>query len=233
MEIRCSRRSFVMAALAVVVAGCGDPSASVSPLAPEDAPARGPIANSHAAGALLTCEVTIESGFGLPIGVDAPGRPAIECSPLPDRSRGRGGPDHTAFASDTILERFDDIGFTYDTPTWSLVLGSGTMSVNIKVVNHIAKPLGTSDGVHAAANGTRVFVMSGPTVLVNGGLGVLPTVTVNNSTGTGTFTSTGQKYFQYSGIIKPDSASAAVSWSFLIVNTSKFNFQVGVDAITP
>ena len=109
----------------------------------------------------------------------------------------------------------------------------GTVNVPIKVVNHIAKPLGTSDGVHAAANGTRVFIISGPTVLADAGLGILPTIAVNNATGTGTFTSPGQKYFQYAGIIKPDSASVSVTWTFGVLDVGKFNFQVGVDAITP
>jgi len=136
-------------------------------------------------------------------------------------------------ASDTILQGFNQIGFTYNTPTWSVVAGTGTMSVMISVVNHIPKPLGTSDGVNPSPNGTRVFIVSGPTVLACSGLCILSAVTVTNSTGTGTFTSAQQMYFQYPGIIKPDSASAPVMWSFGIVEATKFNFQVGVDAIVP
>jgi hypothetical protein len=228
MAIYCRCRSLVVAGVAVAVAACGDPSASVSPRALAHVPA--PI--SHAVSGLLNCEVTIESGFTRPIGADAPTAPTIECSPSRDSGSGGAGSDRRVFASDTILERFADIGFTYGTPTWSVVLGSGTMSVDISVVNHIATPLGTSDGVNPAANGTRVFIISGPTVL-GGGLGGLATVTVTNSTGTGTFTTTGQMYFEYPGIIKPDSASTPVTWSFFIVEANKFNFQVGVDAITP
>jgi hypothetical protein len=229
MAIRCHCRSLVMAGVAVAAAGCADPSAPVRPRPP----VRGATAISHATSGLLNCDVTIESGLTRPIGGYAPTAPTIECSPPPARSRGGEDPDRIVFASDTILERFDDIGFAYGTPTWSLIVGAGTVTVPIMIVNHIAKPLGTTDGAHPAANGTRVFIVSGPTVLVGSGLGVLPTVTVNNSTGTGTFTSTGQKYFQYSGIIKPDSASTAMSWTFAVLDVSKFNFQVGVDAITP
>jgi hypothetical protein len=225
MVIRCRGRSLVMAAVAIVVAGC-DPSASVSPRSPASAPA----ATSQVVGGLIDCEVTIESGLYRPIGAHVPRAPTIECAPSPGSSRGRSS-DRKAFASDTILEGFGEIGFVYGTPTWSLLAGVGTMTVPIMIVNHITKPLGTSDGVNPASNGTRVFIMSGPTVLVSTGL--LPSVTVSNSTGTGTFTSTGQEYFEYSGIIEPDSTSTAVSWSFTILDTSKFNFQVGVDAITP
>jgi hypothetical protein len=221
-------RWYVMAGAAAAVAACGDPSASVSP---HTVPTGPPI--SHAATGLLDCEVTIESGLLRAIGASAPKAPTIECSPSPDSSSGGEGFDHRLFASDTILERFADIGFVYGTPTWSVIAGTGAMTVSISVVNHIAKPLGTSDGVTPAPNGTRVFIMSGPTVITCSGLCVLPTVTVTNSTGTGTFTTTGQMYFEYSGIIQPDSASAAVTWDFTIVDASKFNFQVGVDAITP
>jgi hypothetical protein len=216
-----------MAGVAVVVVGCGDPSVSVSPGGPASAPA----ATSQAVGGLIDCEVTIESGLYRPIGAHVPGAPTIECAPSPGSSRGR-SPYRKAFASDTILEGFSEIGFVYGTPTWSLLAGVGTMTVPITIVNQIAEPLGTSDGVNPASNGTRVFIVSGPTVLASTGLG-LATVTVNNSTGTGTFTSTGQMYFEYSGIIEPDSESTAVSWTFLIVDATKFNFQVGVDAIIP
>jgi hypothetical protein len=228
MAMRCRGRSLVMAGMAVVVVGCSDPSVSVSPRAPASAPA----ATSHALSGLIDCEVTIESGLFRPIGAYVPRAPTIDCAPSPGSSSGQ-SPDRKAFASDTILESFADIGFVYGTPTWSLVAGAGTMSVPIMIVNHIAKPLGTSDGVNPASNGTRVFIVSGPTVLVSTGLGVLPTVTVSNSTGTGTFTAAGQSYFEYSGIIEPGSTSTAVTWTFIILDASKFNFQVGVDAITP
>lgn len=218
-----------MAGAAVAVAACGDPSAPVNPGLPAHAPA----AVSHAVSGMMDCEVTIESGFAHTIGAEAPKAPTIECSPSPDRNSVAEGPGRSVFACDTILERFADIGFTYQTPTWSVIAGVGTMTVKISVVNHIAKPLGTSDGVNPASNGTRVFIMSGPTVLICSGLCLVPTVTVTNSTGTGTFTTTGQMYFEYPGIIKPDSASTAVQWNFGIVDASKFNFQVGVDAITP
>jgi hypothetical protein len=214
-----------MAGVAVAVAACGDPSASVGPHALPQLPA----ATHHVVSRLVDCEVTVESDFARPIGADAWMAPTFECSPSPDTSIGGKGADRIVFASDTILERFADIGFTYDTPTWSVVLGTGTMNVDISIVNHIATPIGTSDGVNPAANGTRVFIISGPTVL-GGGLG---TITISNATGTGTFTTTNQMYFQYSGIIQPGAASASVKWSFLIVTATKFNFQVGVDAITP
>jgi hypothetical protein len=219
--------------VAVMAAACDDVTAPAGARPATHAPA----VTGQAERALLDCEVTIGSALVRPIGLASSTRaglaPAIECSPATGGRTGRHGADRPVTASDTILQRFADIGFTYGTPTWSLLAGSGTMTVPIMVINHISKPLGTSDGVHAATNGTRVFIMSGPTVLASGGLGLLPTVTVNNNTGTSTFTSAGQKYFQYAGIIQPDSASTAVNWTFGIVDVSKFNFEVGVDAITP
>jgi hypothetical protein len=229
MRIDCRCRSLVVAATAIVVAACGDPSAVASPRVAS------PVQNSgsHAVGGLVDCEVTIENGFVRAIGAGAPSRPVIECSPSPAGSGGPEGQDRGVFASDTILEGFNEIGFTYGTPTWTVVAGVGTMSVPITIVNHIPKPLGTSDGVTPAANGTRVFIMSGPTVLTCGGLCIGATVTVTNSTGTGTFTTANQMYFEYSGIIQPDSASAPVTWTFAILEANKFNFQVGVDAVVP
>jgi hypothetical protein len=153
------------------------------------------------------------------------------CRPARDEAARSPGTDRVDNAADTILERFEDVGFTYGTPTWSLVLGAGTVTVPIALTNHISQPLGTADGVTAATNGTRVFVISGPTVITTAGL--LPSVTVTNSTGTGTFTTTNQKYFEYSGIIEPGATSGAVSWDFFITDASKFNFVVGVDAIVP
>ncbi len=216
-----------MAAAAVAVTACSDPSAPAQPALSPHAPA----VIAHAVTGMMVCEVTIESGFAPATGAEAATVPTIECSPSPDRSSA--GEGAGVFASDTILQRFADIGFTYQTPAWSVVAGVGSMTVKISVINHIAKPLGTSDGVHPAPNGTRVFIMSGPTVLTCSGLCLVPSVTVNNSSGTGTFTAAGQMYFEYPGIIKPDSASTAVQWSFAIIDASKFNFQVGVDAITP
>ena len=144
-------RSLVMAGVAVAVTACSDPSAPVTPGLSPHAPA----VVAHAVTGMMVCEVTVESGFAPAIGAEAATMPTIECSPSADRSsagEGAGG----VFASDTILQRFADIGFTYQTPAWSVVAGVGGMTVNISVINHIAKPLGTSNGVHPAPSGTRV-----------------------------------------------------------------------------
>jgi hypothetical protein len=75
----------------------------------------------------------------------------------------------------------------------------------------------------------RANCQSGPSTL--SGVGV---VTIANATGTGTFTTTGQQYFKYSGIIAPGASSATIGWQFtsaLAVNS--FTFGIGVDAVVP
>ena len=123
-----------------------------------------------------------------------------------------------------ISIQFDSVQITENVLTLVRTLTAWT-SIN----NMLPESIGTSDGVHPAANGTRVFFTTGPSTL--SGVGV---VTIGNASGTGTFTSPGQQYFEYNGIIAPGAFSGTIGWQFnsaLAVNS--FTFGIGVDAIVP
>jgi hypothetical protein len=221
MGAGCARGVAVVMAVASVAVACSD----ATPVAP-----RAVASPPHVVSGVLDCEVTIDprtlTGDS---GQDRP--PSIHCGPLSSQDTMTARAAVRPAASDTILQSFNQIGFAYGTPTWSTIVG--TVTVPISIVNHTTLQFGTLDGVHAAPNGTRVFVISGPTVLASGGLGITPAIGLSNPTGMGTFTSANQPYFQYSGIIMPGATSTSVSWVFTFLDVGKFNFQVGVDAIVP
>jgi hypothetical protein len=107
--------------------------------------------------------------------------------------------------------------------------GSSTFTTNVTVQNETVQPMATADGTTVDPDGVRVFFISGPTV--TGGTG---TVTVGNATGTGTFTAPGQPYFEYDGILKPDSTSTSKTWIFNVPGTvSTFSFVVMVHTKLP
>jgi hypothetical protein len=104
-----------------------------------------------------------------------------------------------------------------------------TLTAWTSVTNILAMPMGTSDGVTPAANGTRVFFISGPSTL--SGVGV---ITIENATGTGTFTAADQQYFEYNGIVAAGTSSGTIGWEFNSeLDVNSFTFGIGVDAIVP
>jgi hypothetical protein len=103
-------------------------------------------------------------------------------------------------------------------------------SFNVTIQNLMAQPLGTANGAAAAGQGTRIFVIAGPSVMA-GGSG---TVTIPSDSGTATFTAPNQPYWQYNGILKPDSTSAPSNWKFqLPVGAPGIEFEVEVSAPIP
>ncbi|MFI5250293.1 MAG: hypothetical protein ACHQTF_09985 [Gemmatimonadales bacterium] len=224
--------SLLLAAV-TVSAACADPSTGPGPHT-----LRGP---SGGVAAQLTCEVQMTprsaTATAASPGVSAGSSGSIVCRPNGRTAVGVAGGaatggNHTVSAADSILEnqgaditiRFDSVQITTNFLTLVRTLTAWT-----SVTNMLAMPIGTSDGVTPAANGTRVFFSSGPSTLSGVGL-----VTVGNATGTGTFTTTGQQYFKYSGIIPPGASSGTIGWQFnsaLAVNS--FTFGIGVDAVVP
>lgn len=99
-------------------------------------------------------------------------------------------------------------------------------SARVRVRNFLTQQLGTVDGINADPDGVRVFFVNDPQTL--GGTGV---VTVANAHGSDQFTTAGQPYFQYDGILDPGQRSAAVGWEWDVPGTvESFSFQVGVSA---
>lgn len=214
-------------------AACADPPAGPAPHS-----LRGSYGGpSGTAAAQLTCDVQITPtpATAAAPGVSAGSSGSIVCRPDGGAAAAMAGPagsKHTISARDSILEsqgtnisiQFDSVQITTNFLTLVRTLTAWT-----SVTNMLPEPIGTSNGVTPAANGTRVFFTTGPSTL--SGVGV---VTVGNATGTGTFTATGQQYFKYSGIIAPGASSGTIGWQFnsaLAVNS--FTFGIGVDAVVP
>ena len=105
--------------------------------------------------------------------------------------------------------------------------GSQVFQASVRVINHLALPIGTPDGT--TTSGIKVFFHSGPTV--TSGTGV---VTVANADGTGTFTATNQPYFEYNQILWTGSDSDYKTWQWSVPPTvSTFEFSVYVNAEIP
>ena len=104
--------------------------------------------------------------------------------------------------------------------------GAAVLRSDVTVENLTGQALGTTDGATPAAEGVRVFFHAGPDV--TGGTG---TVSVANPDGVGTFTGTGQPFFQYGGILAPGDTTPAKEWRFDVPATvSTFSFTVYVAA---
>jgi len=100
-----------------------------------------------------------------------------------------------------------------------------TFAFDVTVENLIPQPLGTTNGTTADPAGVRVFFASGPVAAPSGA------VTVANPDGTGTFTASGQPYFQYAGPLRADSVTAARRWKLRFTpGVTSFTFQLLVSA---
>jgi hypothetical protein len=101
-------------------------------------------------------------------------------------------------------------------------------SFNTTVQNLMTQPIGTQNGTTVAGGGVDVFFTNGPFVAC--GTGTVSPI----GTSTGTFTASGQQFYQYNQIIKSDSVSASKLWQFqLSPNVCGFNFFVEVSGDLP
>ncbi len=97
-------------------------------------------------------------------------------------------------------------------------------TADVTVQNLSSVAIGTTDG--ASADSIRVFFHEGPDRTSGTGQ-----VSVRNPSGTRTFTATGQPYFEYVEILRPNDISAAKTWEFDVDNTvGTFSFSVFVSA---
>ncbi|MDB4915537.1 MAG: Endoglucanase-like protein [Gemmatimonadetes bacterium] len=116
--------------------------------------------------------------------------------------------------------------------------GTHILSSDVSVTNLIPQALGTNDGATGDGTGLKVFFDVTPTVTDGTGA-----VTIVNPTGTGTFTSTNQPYYQYPGdhlggdnILSTNEVSSTVNWQFNIdptVNTFEFYVYVSANVHYP
>ncbi|HYR06208.1 MAG TPA: Ig-like domain-containing protein, partial [Longimicrobium sp.] len=100
-------------------------------------------------------------------------------------------------------------------------------SIDVTVQNLLAQALGTTDGVTLDSLGVRVFFYLEPVASDGSGR----SVSVINHTGTGFFTSAGQKYFQYDEMLSSSETSSALPWQFSVDPLlATFRFQLLVSA---
>ena len=115
----------------------------------------------------------------------------------------------------------------------NVAYANGIFSFDATVQNLIGQPLGTTDGVSAAANGIRVFFISGPTATAGSGTidFVDPAGGGSLVDGRDTFTASNQPYVQYATMLDTGAVSAARHWRIHVPATvSAFAFAVYVSA---
>lgn len=97
-------------------------------------------------------------------------------------------------------------------------------TIHVTVQNLLDQAMGTLDGVTPHPDGVRVHFYTGPSSAQGN-------VSVHNPTGTGTFLGSEQPFFQYDGVLGPDSVTAAQPWQFRVPATvTGFKFSVYVQA---
>ena len=151
--------------------------------------------------AALRCEADVRAG-------------TLACRP--EGARTPAGASAVILGAQGVNVRLSSSGTSYD--------GTSILRSDVRVENLIPQALGTADGSIPAPEGVRVFFHDGPRA--TGGSG---SVTVDNPDGVGSFTASGQPYFQYDGILAPGDTTAPKEWRFGVPNTvSTFSFVVYV-----
>jgi hypothetical protein len=156
---------------------------------------------------LLQCVADVRAGH---IQCEAPPPPATPPGLSADRIVG--GQD--------LYVQLTSAGTAYDA-------GTEVLSSTVTVQNLTRLAMGTSDG--STVDGVKVFFYEGPTVTSGTG-----TVTVLNPDGTGTFTGSGQPYFNYPEILAPMEISDGKLWEFsapATVNTFTFAVYVSTTMV--
>lgn len=179
-------------------------SASAAACADRNPAAVSPPADPPPALAALQCAVDVR---------------ALTLGCRPASPSGSGGVSAMIIGGQGTNVRLASSGTSYDAAT-------GILRSDVTLENLMQQALGTTDGAFAAPEGVRVFFSSGPTVSEGSGI-----VTVANADGEGVFTGTGQKYFQYAGMLAPGRVSAPREWRFAVPATAThFVFTVFVAA---
>lgn len=100
-------------------------------------------------------------------------------------------------------------------------VAADTFAFDVTVTNLIPQALGTTNGTTGDPAGIRVFFDAGPTSTTGG------TVIVANPDGTGTFTGTGQPYYQYDAVLQQNAVSASKRWKLALTpEVTDFTFDV-------
>ena len=151
------------------------------------------------------------------------GTPSLACAP---ETPGAGGAGALIVGGQGTYVQLTSSNVSYNA-------GTQIFAFDVTVANLLAQAMGTADGTTPAAEGVRVFFHSGPTAASG-------TASVANADGVGTFTSTGQPYFQYAGaalgadgILSPSETSSAKGWQLSVPPGTTFTFTLYVSADVP
>jgi hypothetical protein len=191
------RGALTAVAATVAALACTDRSNPVAPVG--DGPGSGTPAPAIPLGQ-LTCSVSVAAR-------------TVSCtSPDPAATGARGD----------IMYGGQDIYVVSTTSSVNYDAGTHKFTFNLKIRNLLRQAIGTTDGVTADPSGVKVFFYQPPTATSGTG-----TITVDNSDGAGTFTATGQQYYQYIQLIDSYLESANKLWQFDVPPTvTTFEFKL-------
>jgi hypothetical protein len=191
------------AALALALAAAAACTDATAPVGPEPTPpVGGPSTAEPIQLAVLDCTASVADR-------------SVRCAP-PEPSAG-GPRTDIIYGGQNEFVQVTSSSVDYDA-------GTQKFTFQTRVRNLIGQPIGTTDGVTAAAGGVKLFFHSAP--VATGGTGI---ITIDNADGVGTFTASGQPYYAYVAKIDPFAQSSAKLWQFDIpptVTTFAFTMYV-------
>jgi len=226
-------KTLIIAGLASTVAACADSRDVLAPAVSSPTSGTPSGAPTSLSRLVLNCVATLSQG----------NQPAVTCVPAGPGGAARSGMASGGAARGTtapaaasrvgandIIIGQQNIDVYVALSGFSYTAGTGIFQFNATVKNLLNQPLGTTDGVHAMANQTRIFFYTLPAV--THGVG---TVTVHNPDGFGFFTqSQPQPYYEYTSPIAPGATTAAKTWQLALTGSvTGFTFAVEVDAAIP
>lgn len=121
-----------------------------------------------------------------------------------------------------IIYGSQDVFVVSTTSSVNYDAGTHKFTFNLKLRNLLRQAIGTTDGVTADPAGVKVFFHQLPTATSGSGV-----ITVDNPTGVGTFTASGQPYYAYVELIDSYLESANKLWQFDVPATvTSFDFKL-------
>jgi hypothetical protein len=118
-------------------------------------------------------------------------------------------------------------GHTY-TPADSI------FSIDVTVQNQLYQPLGAANDSTADGTGVRIFFTSEPVASLMDPVGHPPQPVELVNAQRGMITSGDQAFYQYTGLLQPNSASEELEWRFRMApEVDRFVFVVNISAVVP
>lgn len=139
---------------------------------------------------------------------------------------GSPAPDLTSGPASDLIVGNQDVYIHMEGTNVAYDVGTEVWSADVSVQNLIPQALGTADGATLAPTGVRVFFSTMPTATSGTG-----SISIRNATGTGTFTASGQPFFQYDEILAPMATATPLTWEMNVpASVVTFIFKVLIAA---